>query len=73
VRAAAELIDAHHAEALIVPDIAEAVGVSVRSLQEGFGRDLGLRRSPTACLPERRPAAARSALPAADSAHSTRL
>ena len=60
VRAAVDLIDAHYAEALTVPDIAEAVGVSVRSLQEGFRRDLG--RSPTACLRERRLAAARTTL-----------
>lgn len=64
VRAAVELIDGHYAEALTVPDIAEAVGVSVRSLQEGFRRDLG--SSPTACLRERRLAAARAALLAAD-------
>jgi AraC-like DNA-binding protein len=64
VRAAVELIDGHHAEALTVPDIAEAVGVSVRSLQEGFRRDLDT--SPTAYLRGRRLAAARAALQAAD-------
>lgn len=64
VRAAVELIDGHYAEALTVPDLAEAVGVSVRSLQEGFRRDLGT--SPTAYLRERRLAAARAALLAAD-------
>ena len=64
VRAAVELIDGHYAEALTVPDLAEAVGVSVRALQEGFRRDLG--SSPTAYLRERRLAAARTALLAAD-------
>lgn len=56
VRAAVALIDGHYVEALTVPDIAEAVGVSVRSLQEGFRRDLGT--SPMAYLRERRLAAA---------------
>lgn len=64
VRAAVELIDGHYAEALTVPDVAEAVGVSVRSLQEGFRRDLG--SSPMAYLRERRLAAVRAALLAAD-------
>ncbi len=64
VRAAVELIDGHHAEALTVADVAEAVGVSVRSLQEGFRRDLG--SSPTAYLRERRLAAARASLLVAD-------
>ncbi len=64
VRRAVTLIDDHHAERLTVGDVAEAVGVSVRSLQEGFRRDLGT--SPTAYLRERRLAAVRCALLAAD-------
>jgi AraC-like DNA-binding protein len=40
IRQAAELIDAHAAEPLTVEDIAEATGLSVRALQEGFRRFL---------------------------------
>lgn len=36
VRRAADLIEAHAAEPLTVDDIAEAVGISVRALQQGF-------------------------------------
>lgn len=41
IKRAQELIEAHAAEPLSVEDIAEAVGLSVRSLQEGFKRCLG--------------------------------
>ena len=41
IRFAVELINAHAAEPLTVEDIAEAVGVSERSLQDGFRRFLG--------------------------------
>lgn len=41
VKRAMELIEAHAAEPLTVEDIAEAVGVGVRALQEGFRRHLG--------------------------------
>ncbi|MFO7191599.1 MAG: AraC family transcriptional regulator [Thermocrispum agreste] len=40
IRRAAELIEEHAAEPLTVEDIAEAVGLSVRALQEGFRRFL---------------------------------
>ncbi|RAY12570.1 AraC family transcriptional regulator [Actinomadura craniellae] len=40
VKRAMELIEAHAAEPLTVADIAEAVGVGVRALQEGFRRHL---------------------------------
>jgi AraC-like DNA-binding protein len=40
IRHAADLIEAHAAEPLGVEDIAEAVGLSVRALQEGFRRHL---------------------------------
>ncbi|WP_433498154.1 AraC family transcriptional regulator [Sphaerimonospora sp. CA-214678] len=40
VRRAMELIEAHAAEPLTVEDIAEAVGVGARALQEGFRRHL---------------------------------
>ncbi|WP_026058505.1 AraC family transcriptional regulator [Streptomyces sp. SS] len=40
VRKAMELIESHAAEPLTVGDVAEAVGVSVRALQEGFRRHL---------------------------------
>lgn len=48
VRRAMELIEGHAAEPLTVEDIAEAVGVSVRALQEGFRRHL--ETTPTAYL-----------------------
>lgn len=41
VKRAMELIEAHAAEPLTVEDVAEAVGVGVRALQEGFRRHLG--------------------------------
>lgn len=40
VRRAMELMECHAAEPLTVEDVAEAVGVSVRALQEGFRRHL---------------------------------
>lgn len=40
IKRAVELIEAHAAEPLTVEDIAEAVGISVRALQEGFRRFL---------------------------------
>ncbi|MEO3787309.1 AraC family transcriptional regulator [Actinocorallia sp. B10E7] len=40
IRHAAELIQAHASEPLCVEDVAEAVGLSVRALQEGFRRHL---------------------------------
>jgi AraC-like DNA-binding protein len=40
IRRAAELIETHAAEPLTVEDIAEAAGLSVRTLQEGFRRFL---------------------------------
>ncbi|GAB2469459.1 AraC family transcriptional regulator [Xylanimonas ulmi] len=41
IRRAARLIEDHCAEPLRTPDIAETVGVSVRTLQEGFRTHLG--------------------------------
>ncbi len=41
MRRAARLIDEHCAEPLGTPDVAEALQVSVRSLQAGFRRHLG--------------------------------
>lgn len=41
VRRAMEIIECHAAEPLTVEDVAEAVGVSVRALQEGFRRHVG--------------------------------
>lgn len=63
VRAAADLIADHHAEPLTVADVAEAVGVSVRSLQIGFRRELDT--TPTAYLRARRLAGAHDDLCAA--------
>ncbi|MBP2327877.1 AraC-like DNA-binding protein [Kibdelosporangium banguiense] len=40
IKQAAELIDAHAAEPLTVEDVAEAVGIGVRALQDGFRRFL---------------------------------
>ncbi|MBA0127579.1 AraC family transcriptional regulator [Haloechinothrix sp. YIM 98757] len=40
IKQAVELIDAHAAEPLTVEDVAEAVGIGVRALQEGFRRYL---------------------------------
>ncbi|WP_031469535.1 AraC family transcriptional regulator [Sciscionella sediminilitoris] len=64
VRAAVELIEAHAAERLTVEDIAEAVGISVRALQEGFRRTLD--STPTGYLREVRLQRVRAALAAAD-------
>lgn len=69
VRRAMELIAEHHAEPLTVADVAEAVGVSVRSLQEGFRRETG--SSPISYLQEHRLAAVRAALISADPARTT--
>lgn len=41
VRRAMEIIEEHAAEPLTVADVAEAVGVSARALQDGFRRHLG--------------------------------
>ncbi|MGN9811716.1 AraC family transcriptional regulator [Micromonospora sp. BQ11] len=48
VRRACALIRDHHSEALTVSDVAEALGVSVRTLQECFRRELAT--TPTAYL-----------------------
>ncbi len=64
IRRATELIAAHAAEPLTVSDIAEAVGLSVRALQEGFRRFLDT--TPTACLCETRLRQVRRELTAAD-------
>lgn len=66
VRAAVDLIEAHAAEPLTVEDIAEAVGISVRALQEGFRR--ALDNTPTGYLREVRLRKVRAALQAADPA-----
>jgi AraC-like DNA-binding protein len=63
IRLARELIEAHHQEPLTVVDMAEAVGVSVRTLQTNFVRELGV--SPMAYLRELRLGAARTELKAA--------
>lgn len=60
VRAACDLMSGHLAEPLTVADVAEAAGISVRSLQEGFRRELGC--TPTEWLREQRLLACRSAL-----------
>lgn len=64
VRQACELIEHHHAEPLVVQDIADAVGVSVRALQDGFQRELGT--SPMCFLRRARLQATRAALSATD-------
>nr|WP_255426451.1 AraC family transcriptional regulator [Pseudonocardia sp. C8] len=64
IRRAAALIDDHAREPLTVDDVAEAVGLSVRSLQEGFRRHLDT--TPTARLREARLAGVRAELRAAD-------
>lgn len=64
IRRADQLIFDHAQEALTVEDLAEAVGLSVRSLQEGFRRHLDT--TPTARLREARLIGARAALAAAD-------
>lgn len=60
IRKAQEIIDDHAAEPLSVHDIAEAVGVSIRCLQEGFRRYLGT--SPTRYLRQARLARAHAML-----------
>lgn len=40
IKQAVELIEAHAAEPLTVEDVAEAVGIGVRALREGFRRCL---------------------------------
>lgn len=62
IRKACEVINGHLVEQLTVADIAEAVGVSVRTLQEGFRRELDM--SPTGYLRERRLQATHAALTA---------
>ncbi|MEH1098034.1 AraC family transcriptional regulator [Micromonospora sp. CPCC 205561] len=63
VRRACELINDHHREALTVGDVAEALGVGVRTLQDSFRRELGT--TPTAYLRARRLDAVHRALRAA--------
>nr|WP_161556718.1 AraC family transcriptional regulator [Micromonospora acroterricola] len=63
VRRACELIRDHHGEALTVGDVAEALRVSVRTLQDCFRRELGT--TPTAYLRACRLDAAHRALQAA--------
>lgn len=69
VRHAVEILRKHHREALTVSDVAEAVGVSVRSLQEGFRRELDT--TPTQYLRRCRLLAARDALAEADPVRDT--
>lgn len=60
VARARALMEDHCAEELTVADVAEAVGVSIRALQEGFRRDLAT--SPTAYLRDLRMARANAEL-----------
>ncbi len=69
IRRADQLIDDHAREALTVHDLAEAVSISVRSLQEGFRRHL--HTTPTARLRQARLDGVRAELLAADPAHHT--
>lgn len=69
IRHAAELIETHAAEPLTVEDIAQAVGLSVRTLQEGFRRFLDT--TPTSYLREVRLRHAREELTAADPTRTT--
>jgi AraC-like DNA-binding protein len=69
IRRAEQLIVDHAREALTVEDIAEAVGLSVRTLQEGFRRHLDT--TPTARLREARLVGVRADLAAADPASAT--
>jgi transcriptional regulator GlxA family with amidase domain len=69
VRRAEQLIVDHAREALTVADVAEAVGLSVRALQEGFARHLGT--TPTARLREARLVGVRAELLGADPARTT--
>ena len=64
IRRAEALIEGHAREPLTVDDVAEAVGLSVRSLQEGFRRHLDT--TPTARLREARLAGVRAELADAD-------
>jgi AraC-like DNA-binding protein len=64
VRRACALIRDHHDEALTVVDVAEALGVSVRTLQDCFRREL--QTTPTAYLRAYRLDAVHRALCAAD-------
>jgi AraC-like DNA-binding protein len=69
VRAARAYIEAHAARPLTVADIAGAVGVGVRGLQQGFARTLGM--SPTQYLRHVRLREAHRELTAADPAATT--
>jgi AraC-like DNA-binding protein len=64
IRQAVELIEAHAAEPLTVEDVAEAVGLGVRSLQDGFRRYLDT--TPINYLREVRLRAVRAELLASD-------
>ena len=64
IRRAEQLIVDHAREPLTVEDVAEAVGLSVRALQEGFRRHIGV--TPTARLREARLIGVRTELAAAD-------
>lgn len=67
IKHAAELIDAHAAEPLTVEDVAEAVGIGVRALQEGFRRFLDT--TPMNYLRDVRLRRVRAELEVADPAH----
>ncbi|GEL20861.1 AraC family transcriptional regulator [Pseudonocardia asaccharolytica] len=69
IRRAEQLIVDHAHEALTVEDIAEAVGISVRALQEGFRRHLDT--TPTARLREARLVGVRAELATADPTRTT--
>lgn len=69
VRRAEQLIVDHAREQLTIEDIAEAVGVSVRALQEGFRRHLDT--TPMARLREARLVGVHAELATADPAHAT--
>jgi AraC-like DNA-binding protein len=69
VSRARTLMEDHCAEELTVADVAEAVGVSVRALQEGFRRDLST--SPTAYLRDLRMTRANAELRVADPSHTS--
>ena len=69
IRRADQLIADHAQEPLTVEDLAEAVGLSARSLQEGFRRHLGT--TPTARLREARLAGVRRALLGSDATQTT--
>lgn len=69
VARARELMDSHACEELTVADIAEAVGVSVRALQQGFRRDL--QTTPTDYLRDVRMNSVHTHLLAADPTSTT--